>query len=137
MTFDATEITARKLDREDPLFIYRKRFMIADPELIYLDGNSLGRLPTDTLPHLDQVIKRGWGRELIGSWNKGWFREPQNLGARLAELIGARPDEVLVCDTTSINLFKLTAAALRAQPQRRGIVSDEFNFPSIRTTSWS
>ncbi len=121
---------AEELDHQDPLSGTRDHFIIEDPDLIYLDGNSLGRLPTATPGHLENVIQNEWGQELIGSWNKGWFEKPQTLGARIAALIGARSDEVLVCDTTCINLFKLTVAAMRAKPDRRQIISDELNFPS-------
>jgi kynureninase len=121
---------AQQLDQQDQLAGFRDRFIIDDPDLIYLDGNSLGRLPAATPGHLDQVINKEWGNKLIGSWNEGWFEKPQALGERLAGLLGAQPDEVLVCDTTCINLFKLTAAALRARPDRTRIISDELNFPS-------
>lgn len=121
---------AQSLDARDPLAGFRERFVIEDPDLIYLDGNSLGRLPAATADHVNRVIRDEWGNKLIRSWNEGWFDKPHQLGARLAELIGARPDEVLVCDTTCINLFKLTVAALQARPDRKRIVSDELNFPS-------
>ena len=121
---------ARHLDNQDSLAGFRDRFVIDDPDLIYLDGNSLGRLPQATIPHIQDVIKNKWGKDLINSWNKGWFEKPLHLGSKLAELIGAEPDEVLVCDTTSVNLFKLTAAALKYQGEKSTLLSDEFNFPS-------
>ncbi len=124
------EIFAVQLDNQDPLANYRERFVIDDPDLIYLDGNSLGRLPKDTVPHLHDLIENQWGKGLIESWNDSWFEMPTRLGARIAQLIGARADEVVVCDTTSVNLFKLAAAALRYQAGRKVLVSDEFNFPT-------
>lgn len=122
--------TAQELDRKDPLRSLRDRFVINDPDLIYLDGNSLGRLPKSTAAHLDEAVNKEWGNRLVRGWNEGWFEMPQKLGAKIARIIGARPDEVLVCDSTSINLFKLTTAALRARRDLKSIISDSMNFPS-------
>ena len=130
MNKNTEELYASQLDTQDPLARFRERFMIADPNLIYLDGNSLGRLPKDTIPHLQNLIEEQWGKGLIEGWNKGWFEMPTVLGSRIAQLIGARDDEVVVCDTTSVNLFKLAAAALRYQDGKKVLVSDEFNFPT-------
>ena len=124
------ESYAQQLDHQDPLAGFRKRFLIDDPDLIYLDGNSLGRLPQATIPHLQEVIENQWGTDLINSWNTGWFEKPTRLGSKLAQLIGADPDEVVVCNTTSVNLFQLTAAALKYQEGRSVLLSDEFNFPT-------
>jgi len=124
------EIYASQLDNQDPLAKFRDQFIIADPDLIYLDGNSLGRLPKVTIPHLQNLIEEEWGKGLIEGWNKGWFEMPTRLGSRIARLIGARDDEVVVCDTTSVNLFKLAAAALKYQAGKKVLVSDEFNFPT-------
>lgn len=121
---------AQYLDQTDPLAHFKDRFVINDPDLIYLDGNSLGRLPKKTIPHLQDLVENQWGNGLIQGWNQGWFEKPTRLGARIAELIGARADEVVVCDTTSVNLFKLAAAALRYQTGKTSLVSDEFNFPT-------
>jgi kynureninase len=121
---------AKELDSQDELAGYRERFMIADPELIYLDGNSLGRLPLETIDHLRDQIDNQWGKSLIRGWNEGWYEKPTELGARLAKLIGAAPDEVVVCDTTSVNIFKLATAALRYQAGRSDVISDEQNFPT-------
>ena len=121
---------AQDLDQQDPLASFRDRFVISDPDLIYLDGNSLGRLPMDTMQHIQDVVENQWGKDLINSWNKGWFEKPSIIGSRLAELIGAKPDEVLVCDTTSVNLYKLAAAALLYQKDKTELLSDEFNFPT-------
>jgi len=130
MNKNSEELYASQLDNQDPLASFRDRFIIADPNLIYLDGNSLGRLPKDTIPHLQNLIEEQWGEGLIEGWNKGWFEMPTALGSRIAQLIGARDDEVVVCDTTSVNLFKLAAAALRYQTEKKVLVSDEFNFPT-------
>jgi kynureninase len=121
---------AIQLDKQDSLADFRNRFYIADPNLIYLDGNSLGRLPLDTIPHIKEQVENRWGESLIMGWNEDWYEKPRTLGSRLAELIGAQSDEVVVCDTTSVNLFKLAAAALRFQKGKSGVVSDEFNFPT-------
>jgi kynureninase len=121
---------AQELDAQDELAAYRQEFVVQDPDLIYLDGNSLGRLPRRTIDHVQDVLQRQWGERLIRAWNDGWINKPTELGAKIARLVGAQPDEVLVTDATSINLFKLAVAALRARPGRTSIVSDEFNFPS-------
>jgi len=124
------ELYALHLDEEDRLAGFRDRFVIDDPDLIYLDGNSLGRLPKSTVPHLEQTIRDGWGKQLIRGWNQGWYEMPSRLGERFAELLGAQPDEVIVCDNTSVNLFKLAAAALRYQEGRSDLISDDLNFPT-------
>jgi len=130
MTMTSQESTALQLDKEDPLGGFRDLFVIDDPDLIYLDGNSLGRLPKATIPHLQETIESKWGKNLIDGWNGGWFELPTRLGTRIAQLIGAEEDEVVVCDTTSVNLYKLAAAALKYQQGKRILVSDEFNFPT-------
>lgn len=121
---------ARQLDRQDPLSSFRQRFTLDDPDLIYLDGNSLGKLPKATAQRLQQLIEQEWGQQLIRGWNQGWMEAPQRVGAKIAQLIGARADEVIVADSTSVNLFKLAVAALQAQPDRHRIVTDDLNFPS-------
>ena len=121
---------ARALDDADPLAAMRERFALP-PGLIYLDGNSLGALPRATGAAIAEVVERQWGDALITSWNRhGWIDAPTKLGAKLAPLIGAAADEVLVCDSTSVNLFKLLAAALTARPGRRVILSEKGNFPT-------
>ena len=118
------------LDAADPLAHCRERFALPDG-LIYLDGNSLGALPRATSAAVAEVIERQWGEQLITSWNRhGWIDAPATLAAKLAPLIGTAADEVLVCDSTSINLFKLLAAALTATPGRRVILSEKGNFPT-------
>jgi kynureninase len=121
---------ARYLDSIDPLARCRDEFVIEDPSLIYLDGNSLGRLPLRTRERLRAVVDHEWGERLIRGWGDGWFEAPQRVGAKIARLIGARADEVVVADSTSVNFFKLVMAALAARPGRRRVVSDEMNFPS-------
>ena len=121
---------ARTLDAADPLAAMRTRFALPNG-LIYLDGNSLGALPRATGAAVAEVVERQWGEQLITSWNRhGWIDAPATLGAKLAPLIGAAADEVLVCDSTSINLFKLLAAALAATPGRHVILSERGNFPT-------
>ncbi|KPL11667.1 MAG: hypothetical protein AMS26_19765 [Bacteroides sp. SM23_62] len=121
---------AEQLDREDPLALFRERFTPPDPGLIYLDGNSLGRLPGHTADWLKEVVTAQWGKSLIRSWNEGWMDLPVRLGDKIARLIGAGPGEVLVCDATSVNLYKLVMAAMGYQEGRNRIISDELNFPS-------
>ncbi len=130
MQFNTDFTLAEKLDTEDPLAPYRERFVISDPNLIYLDGNSLGRLPKATVAHLRHAVEHDWGERLIRLWNDGWIDTPTDLGNQIARLIGAKPDEVLVTEATSTNLFKLAVAGLRARVDRHKIVSDVFNFPS-------
>lgn len=121
---------AATLDAQDPLAHFRERFVISDPNLIYMDGNSLGRLPKATLALTEDLLHRQWGERLIRSWNEGWFTAPERVGAKIAALIGAQPDEVIVADSTSVNLFKLVVAALRLQQGRSRILTDNLNFPS-------
>ncbi len=130
MTFSPEVTYARQLDRQDTLADFRSRFMIDDPDLIYLDGNSLGRLPLATGRHLQTAVDEEWGGRLIRSWNEGWFTLPERIGGKIARLLGAQPDEVVVADSTSVNLFKLALAALQAQPHRHKIITDDLNFPS-------
>jgi kynureninase len=121
---------ARKLDSADPLAFARERFRIPEG-LIYLDGNSLGILPAATPGEVDDLIRRQWGEDLIASWNThGWIDAPMRIAARLAPIVGAKPSELLVADSTSVCLFKLIAAAVRARPGRRTIVVQEGNFPT-------
>jgi kynureninase len=131
LNFKSTDIAlARQLDAQDELASFQERFAIQDPDLIYLDGNSLGRLPKRTLSFMQEAIQKHWGQRLIRSWNEGWMKAPTALGAKIARLVGAEEDEILVTDSTSVNLFKLAVAALRARPGRTEIVSDALNFPS-------
>ncbi len=126
-----TRNDAAALDRDDPLTGYRHRFVVADPSLIYLDGNSLGRLPRTAAARLREVAEEEWGTGLVGSWEH-WIDLPQRIGDHLAPLIGARPGETTLADSTSVNLYKLAGAALAARPERRVIVTDAGNFPTDR-----
>jgi kynureninase len=129
--FENTDLKlATELDAQDELASFRDAFVIDDPNLIYLDGNSLGRLPKSTVDFMRNAIEREWGGRLIRIWNEGWIDAPSMLGAKIARLVGAQEDEILVTDGTSVNLFKLALAALQAQPKRKVVVSDDFNFPS-------
>ncbi len=121
---------AQYLDKQDKLAHFRQRFVVDDPTLIYLDGNSLGRLPQAARQRIQQTLDEGWGRRLIRSWNEGWFTLPEHIGGKIAALLGAQPDEIIVADSTSVNLFKLVLAALQTQPNRHKIVTDDLNFPS-------
>ena len=121
---------ALDLDRRDTLARFRDEFVIDDSALIYLDGNSLGRLPKRSIARLREMIEKEWGRRLIRGWNEGWFTAPQRIGAKIAQLLGAQAGEVIVSDSTSVNLFKLVVAALRARPRRCKVVTDDLNFPS-------
>ena len=121
---------ARALDRADPLGPLRERFQLP-PGIIYLDGNSLGALPLATAGKLRGVIKQQWGDDLIASWNRhGWIDAPRRVAAKLAPLLGADPDGLLIADSTSICLFKLLAAAARARPGRSKILAQQSNFPT-------
>jgi kynureninase len=128
MTPDAVE-HARHLDEIDPLREFRNEFVIDDPEVIYLDGNSLGRLPKRTSELLRHVVDKQWGGGLVTGWSD-WIDLPKRIGAKIARLIGADEDEVLVCDSTSVNFYKLTMAALGAKPGGGKILTDSANFPS-------
>lgn len=108
----------------------RDRFVVTDPDLIYLDGNSLGRLPKASVELTADLVGRQWGDRLIRGWNDGWFDLPERLGDKIAHLVGARPGEVTVADSTTVNLHRLAAAALAARPGRSVIVTDDLNFPS-------
>ncbi|TPG14501.1 kynureninase [Sphingomonas oligophenolica] len=124
-----TRDDARALDAADPLARYRDLFDLPDG-VIYLDGNSLGALPKAVPAAIADATTRQWGDRLIRSWNEGWIDAPQRLGAQVAPLIGAAPDEVIVGDSTSTHLFKLIVAALRNNPGRNTVVSERGNFPT-------
>jgi kynureninase len=119
-----------RMDADDPLAGFRDRFEIPDG-LIYLDGNSLGCLPRATKTRMADVVGREWGEDLIRSWNKNdWINAPRRIGAKIATLIGAHSDEVVVGDTTSINVFKCLSASLQLNPERRLLLSETGNFPT-------
>jgi kynureninase len=121
---------AAALDHADPLRLARERFLLPEGK-IYLDGNSLGALPKHVPKRLEDAVLRQWGQDLISSWNTNhWIDLPQQVGAQIAALVGAQPHEVVACDSTSINVFKVLLAALKLRPERRVIVSDIDNFPT-------
>lgn len=121
---------ATKMDAQDPLQKFRSRFVISDPGLVYMDGNSLGRLPKIAVNRIAEVVTNEWGAELIRGWNKGWWEAPRRVGDKIAQLVGAAPGQIVVSDSTSVNLFKLTAAALQLRHLRTKIITDTMNFPS-------
>src|ERR1700682_73349 len=117
-------------DLVDPLRSCRDRFVIPDG-IIYLDGNSLGPMPRAAADVLNHTIEREWGQDLIRSWNSaGWFDMPVRLGDRLGALIGAAPGQTLVCDTTSINLYKAIHAAIGLRPDRNVVIAEDQSFPT-------
>ena len=120
----------QELDRGDGLRAVRDRFVLPDG-IVYFDGHSLGPLPRATLVHQDEVVRRQWGQQLIGGWNAGWIDAPQRVGAKIARLIGAKPHEVIVADSTSVNLFKLIVAASRLS-DRRTVLTEAGNFHTDR-----
>ena len=133
-----TREDAAALDAADILAPFRDRFVVSDPKLVYLDGNSLGRLPKATVERLGRVATEEWGGGLVRSW-ESWLDRAQEVGDRLGTtFLGARPGETAIADSTTVNLFKLASAALDAQLTRRGgrkrcvIVSDRANFPTDR-----
>ena len=130
MDFHPSHAFAENLDNQDPLAAFRLRFIIPDPDLIYLDGNSLGRLTYASLARIQPLLEQEWGRDLIRAWNDNWWEAPVRVGGKIARLVGAAPGQVVACDTVSINLFKLAAAALQLRPDRTRIVTDTLNFPS-------
>src|SRR5271167_1540663 len=115
---------AEKLDASDPLASYRERFLLADPALVYLNGNSLGPLPLATLRRVQDVLREEWGVALARSWEH-WAGLPARAGDLVGELVGAAPGQVIVTDNTTVNLYKLASAALDARPGRRVIVTDD------------
>ena len=116
------------LDKSDTLAPLRNQFSLAK-DLIYLDGNSLGVLPKATAAHVQEVITQQWGVDLIRSWNSNqWMQKPAQLGDKIGQLIGAEAGQVLACDTTSINIFKLAAAAVKMRPGRSKLITETGNF---------
>jgi kynureninase len=129
---DDSRAWAEKADADDPLAHFRDRFVIAEPDLIYLDGNSLGRLPKATRDRLRAAVDEEWGVELIRGWDH-WIELARRAGDVLASgVLDAETGEVVLADSTTVNLYKLAAAALDARPGRRVIVTDDDNFPTDR-----
>jgi kynureninase len=124
------EQRAAEFDAADPLAVYREAFALPEG-VIYLDGNSLGALPKATPARMQAVVGSEWGEGLIRSWNSaGWFDMATRIGGKIAPLIGAAPHEVIACDSTSVNLFKLIAAALQMRADRKVVLSEPGNFPT-------
>ncbi|HET9810426.1 MAG TPA: kynureninase [Sphingomicrobium sp.] len=121
---------ARTLDVGDPLALARERFRLPEG-IVYLDGNSLGALPAATPARMLDTIERQWGEDLIAGWTRhDWIDWPTRIAAKLAPIVGAAPDELLTADSTSVSLFKLFAAAVRARPGRKMILTQTGNFPT-------
>lgn len=124
------EQRAAEFDAADPLAAWRDRFVLPEG-VIYLDGNSLGALPKATPGAMQRAVEQEWGEGLIRSWNSaGWFDMASRIGGKIAPLIGAATNEVIACDSTSVNLFKLIAAALAMRPGRKVVLSEPGNFPT-------
>jgi kynureninase len=121
---------ALQMDAQDPLASARDAFVFPDPDLLYVDGNSLGRLSHRSAERVACVVQTQWGRNLIRSWNEGWWTAPSRVGEKIAGLVGAASGQVVVSDSTSVNLFKLVMAALALRPRRDRIVTDTLNFPT-------
>lgn len=125
--------SAEKLDREDPLSAARERFHIVDPDLIYLDGNSLGRLPLETRDRISTVLDHQWGERLIRSWGEGWMELPIEIGDRLgAAVLGAQTGETVVCDNVTVNIKKLMYSAHAMRPARADVIAHRGDFPTDR-----
>ena len=123
---------ALALDAADPLAKYRPQFVNTEPDMSYLDGNSLGRLPLATINSINDFMTLEWGREVVTGWS-GWVDEAQTTGDLLGRAaLGAGPGQVLVCDTTSINFYQLCLAAIQTKPNRKTIIVDAANFPTDR-----
>ena len=128
-----TRAEAAALDAADPLAGYRDEFLIADDSLIYLDGNSLGRLPKASAQRIKEVVEDDWGDHLIRSWTDRWFDLPSRIGDLIGTaLLGTGTDEVIVGDSTTVALYKVLSACLDARPDRRTIVIEKANFPTDR-----
>jgi kynureninase len=127
-----TRAFAERLDDDDPLAPLRERFFIGDPDQLYLDGNSLGRMPLAALAAVETAMRAGWGYRLVRAWQE-WIDVGQQIGDRLGQaLLGAAPGETAVSDSTSVNLYKLAAAALDARAGRRVVLTSADNFPTDR-----
>ena len=122
---------ALELDKNDPLAHFKSHFVVTDPEMCYLDGNSLGRLPKETISAVNNLMSE-WGSEVVTGWGH-WVDEAQPTGDLLGQAaLGAGPGQILVCDTTSVNFYQLCLAAVHARPGRKTIITDAANFPTDR-----
>jgi kynureninase len=123
---------ALELDKNDPLAQFKSRFVITDPDLCYLDGNSLGRMPHATVKAVNDFLTHEWGPEIVTGWSH-WVDEAQPAGDLLGRsVLGAAAGQVLVCDTTSVNFYQLCLAAINSRPGRKTIITDAANFPTDR-----
>jgi kynureninase len=123
---------ALTLDAQDPLHHYKNKFVVTDPDMCYLDGNSLGRLPHATVKAINDFLTHEWGPEVVTGWGH-WVDEAQSAGDLIGRsALGAAPGQVLACDTTSVNFYQLASAAIRARPNRKTIIIDAANFPTDR-----
>ncbi|MFM1784794.1 MAG: hypothetical protein RLZZ579_1071 [Actinomycetota bacterium] len=124
--------TAEALDAADPLASFRSEFYISDPNLCYLDGNSLGRLPIRSIERINSFLTEEWGSELVDGWSH-WIDQAQPAGDLLARsALGTGPGQTLVCDTTSVNFYQICMAAIKARPGRKTVIIDSSNFPTDR-----
>lgn len=131
-TTNINEDFVRQLDANDPLISFKSEFVITDPDLCYLDGNSLGRLPKRTVEEVNNFLLNEWGPELVDGWSH-WIDGAQPAGDLLARAaLGAASGQTLVCDTTSVNFYQLCVAAIRARPGRKTVIIDSSNFPTDR-----
>ena len=122
---------ALELDKNDPLAHFKSQFVVTDPQMCYLDGNSLGRLPKETISAVNNLMTE-WGSEVVTGWGH-WVDEAQPTGDLLGQAaLGAAPGQILVCDTTSVNFYQLCLAAVHARPGRKTIITDAANFPTDR-----
>ena len=122
---------ALELDKNDPLAHFKSQFVVTDPEMCYLDGNSLGRIPKATITAINEFMVE-WGAEVVTGWGH-WVDEAQPTGDLLGQAaLGAGPGQILVCDTTSVNFYQLCLAAVHARPGRKTIITDAANFPTDR-----
>lgn len=123
---------ALALDAADPLRHFKERFVVTDPDMCYLDGNSLGRMPHDTVREITDFLTKEWGPEVVNGWSH-WVDEAQPVGDLIGRTtLGAAAGQVLACDTTSVNFYQLCLAAIKARPGRRTIITDAANFPTDR-----
>ena len=128
MTISKNEI--QKMDREDPIREFKEKFHLPKG-IIYMDGNSLGALPIATQKVISDTVSNEWGDGLITSWlDANWVNSPERIGNKIASCIGAKDGEVTVCDSTSVNLFKILVAALQINNSREVILSEQGNFPT-------
>ena len=127
-----TREDALRLDADDVLARFKSEFFIADSQVCYLDGNSLGRLPRQTIDDINNFLTKEWGTKIVDGWTD-WIDEASRSGDLIGRAaLGAAPGQVLACDTTSVNLYQLCGAAIKARPGRKKIITDQANFPTDR-----